>query len=353
MGPPGRLRLAARGVVNTAMTPVRMVVLQAKTSVFLAGRVKQDGPLLPAGIPGSNAPGTFAKPLTAVINGQQRLFGRPEVKSVVPVVRAPKSPFNGKVTERRAFAFGEVPLHEVKAVAKANGATLNDVVVSCCAGALRRYLLSTGEVPQEPLIVCIPYSVRGDDDKQPWANHVTTIFAELPTNVEDPLQQLRLVREEVKSARENVEALPTHLLREASNLIPQTFWKLSVKLMAKAPDWMPGASWNVVVANVRGPVGPWTSRELGRRGSGRSPSSPRRRPERHPAELHRPALLRVHGLPGPAGRPQPAAGLPHRRARRPRRCLRCPRHGARATTTTRPPAPGELIAGPNPTKERE
>lgn len=255
-GPAGRLRLAARGVVNTAMTPVRLVVLQAKTSVFLAGRVKQDGPLFLPAYLARMLPGTFAKPLTAVINGQQRLFGRPEVKSVVPLVRAPKSPFNGKVTERRTFAFGEVPLHEVKAVAKAHGATLNDVVVSCCAGALRRYLLSTSEVPREPLIVCIPYSVRGDDDKQPWANHVTTIFAELPTNVEDPLQQLRLVRAEVKSARENVEALPTHLLREASNLIPQTFWKLSVKLMAKAPDWMPGASWNVVVANVRGPVRP-------------------------------------------------------------------------------------------------
>jgi len=144
----------------------------------------------------------------------------------------------------------------VKAVAKAHSSTLNDVVVSCCAGALRRYLLSTGEVPQEPLIVCIPYSVRGDDDKHRWANHVTTIFAELPTNIDDPLQQLRAVREQVRSARDNVEALPTHLLREASNFIPQTLWKLSVKLVAKGPDWIPGASWNVVVANSRGPAKP-------------------------------------------------------------------------------------------------
>ena len=98
--------------------------------------------------------------------------------------------------------------------------------------------------------------MRGDDDKQRWANHVTTIFAELPTNLEDPLQQLRVVREEVKSARETVEALPTHLLREASNFIPQAFWKLSIRLMAKAPDWLAGASWNVVVANLRGPVKP-------------------------------------------------------------------------------------------------
>ncbi len=255
-GHPGKLRLAARGIVDTAMTPVRMVVLQAKTSVFLAGRVKHEGALLLPAYLARMLPGTLAKPLTAVVNGQQRLLGRAEVKSVMPVVAGARSPFNGKVSGRRAFAFGQVPLHDVKAVAKAHSSTLNDVVVSCCAGALRRYLLAIGEMPQEPLIVCIPYSVRGDDDKQRWANHVTTIFAELPTNIEDPLQQLRVVREQIRSARDNVEALPTHLLREASNFIPQTFWKLSVKLVANAPEWMPGASWNVVVANSRGPIKP-------------------------------------------------------------------------------------------------
>ncbi|MGV1007296.1 MAG: wax ester/triacylglycerol synthase family O-acyltransferase [Dermatophilaceae bacterium] len=255
-GHPSTLRLAARGVVNTAMTPVRMVVLQAKTSVFLAGRVKADGPLFLPAYLARMLPGTFARPLTAIINGQQRLFGRPQVKSVVPVVRAPSSPFNGKITQRRSFAFADLPMHDVKALAKARGATLNDVVVSCCAGALRRYLLSLGEVPTEPLIVCIPYSVRGDDDKQRWANHITTIFAEFPTNVDDPVQRLHTVREEVKSARENVEALPTHLLREASNFIPQAFWNLSVRLVARTPDWLPGASWNVVVANLRGPAKP-------------------------------------------------------------------------------------------------
>ena len=353
-GPAGRLRLAARGVVNTAMTPVRLVVLQAKTSVFLVGRVKQDGPLFLPAYLARMLPGTFAKPLTAVINGQQRLFGRPEVKSVVPLVRAPKSPFNGKVTQRRSFAFGEVPLHEVKAVAKAHGATLNDVVVSCCAGALRRYLLSTGEVPQEPLIVCIPYSVRGDDDKQPWANHVTTIFAELPTNIEDPLAAAAgwCARRSSQRGRTS-RRCPPICFEEASNFIPQTL----LEAVGQARRQSAGLDAGRLLERRRGQL-PWTRQADGdhrntrrRALAGRLPD-PGRRSEYHRADLHRQALRRDHGLPRPARGPQPPAGLLHRRARRPRHRLRC--HGARAQSTTRPPAPGELIAGQNPTdKERE
>ena len=162
------------------------------------------------------------------------------------------------------------------------------------------------------------------------------------------------MREEVKSARENVEALPTHLLREASNLIPQTFWKLSVKLMAKAPDWMPGASWNVVVANVRGPVRPLDI--TGARAAGLWPVAFLTPGVGLNVTLRSytdrlcfgfmgcPDLLAdLSPLPGylvdALGDLAAASGVLGTMSER--------------QTTTRPPAPGELVAGAEPDKERQ
>ena len=73
---------------------------------------------------------------------------------------APKTSFNGRVSPHRRFAFGQLSLDEVKAVKNAHGVTVNDVVVSICAGAVRRWLLQHDELPEEPLVAQIPVSVR-------------------------------------------------------------------------------------------------------------------------------------------------------------------------------------------------
>ena len=45
----------------------------------------------------------------------------------------------------RRFAGLSVPLHELKALARAHQAKLNDVVMALCSGALRRYLQECGD----------------------------------------------------------------------------------------------------------------------------------------------------------------------------------------------------------------
>ena len=80
---------------------------------------------------------------------------------------APKTTFNGRVSAHRRFVFGRIPLDDVKAVKNAHGCTVNDVAVSMCAGAVRRWLVEHDELPDEPLVAQIPVSVRtGRSDRE-------------------------------------------------------------------------------------------------------------------------------------------------------------------------------------------
>ena len=64
--------------------------------------------------------------------------------------KPPRTSFNGRVSPHRRFVFGRLELERVKAVKNAHGCTVNDVVVSICAGAVRRWLISHTELPARP-----------------------------------------------------------------------------------------------------------------------------------------------------------------------------------------------------------
>ena len=68
----------------------------------------------------------------------------------------PRTPFNVAISGERVYGLCSLPLHEVKALAKARGATINDVVMAVCAGAIRRYLLQRGVLPDRALAAGVP-----------------------------------------------------------------------------------------------------------------------------------------------------------------------------------------------------
>src|SRR5581483_6416115 len=96
----------------------------------------------------------------------------PGVHTVSQIVRgdlsakplnAPRTRFNAKLSPGRSVAFGTVSLSDVKAIKNKLDVTVNDVVIALCAGALRRRLTSTGDLPTDPLVAYIPVSTRLPD----------------------------------------------------------------------------------------------------------------------------------------------------------------------------------------------
>ncbi|HVN49959.1 MAG TPA: wax ester/triacylglycerol synthase family O-acyltransferase, partial [Acidimicrobiales bacterium] len=90
---------------------------------------------------------------------------RPQITPPPSPFSAPTTSFNGPLTANRSFAAASVSLPAVKAVKNAFGCTVNDVVLTMCAGGLRRYLDERDEHPDGPLVAMVPVSVRTEDQK--------------------------------------------------------------------------------------------------------------------------------------------------------------------------------------------
>ena len=86
-------------------------------------------------------------PRQAGRRGPRRSATLQSLVSQLPTLNAPKTPFNATITRERSYAARTVSLSDAKAIAKASGAKLNDVVMAICSGALRRYLQEKGQLP--------------------------------------------------------------------------------------------------------------------------------------------------------------------------------------------------------------
>ncbi|MDP6979672.1 MAG: wax ester/triacylglycerol synthase family O-acyltransferase [Myxococcota bacterium] len=171
--------------------------------------------------------------------------------------KAPRTSFNERITPHRRFAYGSLPLDEVKEVKSKLGVTVNDVVMGLCAGALRGYLAERKELPTDPLVAMVPVSVRTEDQKGTFGNQVSSMTASLHTNVEDPVQRLHRIHESMKAAKEKHNALPATLLQDFAQFAPPAVAARAARVIARAAvdDWM-NVPFNVVISNVPGPQFP-------------------------------------------------------------------------------------------------
>jgi diacylglycerol O-acyltransferase len=170
---------------------------------------------------------------------------------------APRTSFNTAITPRRSFAFTSVSLPEVKAVKNATGATVNDVVLALCAGALRSYLDSQDERPDGPLVAMVPVSVRADEEKDALGNRVTSTFASLATDIDDPVKRLEVIHECMAEVKEQQKALGADTLGDWAEFAAPAIAGLAARLYTRtkmADRHRP--LFNVTISNIPGPPFP-------------------------------------------------------------------------------------------------
>ena len=171
-----------------------------------------------------------------------------------PPLRAPATPFNKKIGPHRRWAFGSLPLSEVKEIKNAAAVTVNDVVMALCAGALRTWLRDHDALPVGPLLAAVPVSIRTEDQKNTQGNRVSAVIALLPTHLADPDARLAAAHDSMRAAKEQFNALPADLLTDIAQfsmpaLANQANRLASVlRLLERVPPF------NLFVSNVPGPT---------------------------------------------------------------------------------------------------
>lgn len=159
---------------------------------------------------------------------------------------APKSLLNGKISATRRFAAQQYSTPRMRTVGKAFGATLNDVVLAMCGGALRRYLMALDQLPEKPLIAGVPVSVRRDNTS--FGNEVAFTITHLATDLEDPVERLHAIKRCMDASKQRMkEFSPTQVMSYAAlMLMPGAI----NTLLGRTPDNTLG---NVVISHVPGP----------------------------------------------------------------------------------------------------
>lgn len=166
---------------------------------------------------------------------------------------APKTRFNVRIQKQRAYGAETLSLPETIALAKKTGTTLNDIVLTICGGALRRYLQGHKELPEKSLVAAVPVSLRELGDASN-TNQVSGMTCAIGTDIEDPLKRLRAVNEYSKASKKQLGAV--------KDVIPQdyTFFGAPILVSAMAQmqsktdivNMMPSPI-NVTISNVPGP----------------------------------------------------------------------------------------------------
>lgn len=165
--------------------------------------------------------------------------------------RAPRSMLNQPISTPRRFATQQYDIPRLRALGSALGGSLNDVFLAICGGALRRYLLEHDALPGASLTANVPVSVRTGAGAS-VGNAITFLQAQLATDVADPLERFRAIRDSTRKGKDRLPTVGSAAMDAYTAAVMAPFLgQAMLRLGGRGPT-----PWNVVTSNVPGPAEP-------------------------------------------------------------------------------------------------
>jgi diacylglycerol O-acyltransferase / wax synthase len=181
---------------------------------------------------------------------QQVVASRLNDAEVIPY-QAPRSMLNQRLTGSRRFVAQSYDFERIRAVSRAYGATVNDVVLTMCGGALRAYLASHDALPDAPLIAMVPVSIRPADGGDE-GNAISMLLANLATDLADPVDRLERVKDSMDRGKARLSRMSQTELADYGILLMAP---ILAGELSRVSGWAPPLH-NVVISNVPGPAEP-------------------------------------------------------------------------------------------------
>ena len=241
---PTPLQLLNRTAINLASRPEKVVRLHLRLLRDLATVTRSKGLA------------TMVVAVRSVLPQSRGAEPRDQAQAM-PNRAAPATPFNKSITAHRRFAFRSTPLDDIKFIKNHLGATVNDVVMAVCAGALRRYLQEHDALTEDPLVAMVPVSIRTGAEEDRWTNRVSGLMSRVPTHLPDPIERVAAVHEAMIVAKENFDLIPADVLVDLTQFSPPALATRAIRMAAamKIADRL-NPPINLVISNVPGPREP-------------------------------------------------------------------------------------------------
>jgi diacylglycerol O-acyltransferase / wax synthase len=161
-----------------------------------------------------------------------------------------RTPFKGKpgIAKRVAWA-DRLPLPEVKAIGRALECSVNDVLLSSVAGALRSYLERRGEdVAGVTVRALVPVNLRPPEKAWKLGNRFGLVFLDLPLGIENPVERLYAVRANMQQLKGSYQPMLALGILAAMGAGPKLLQEQLLAALARNAT--------AVMTNVPGPQQP-------------------------------------------------------------------------------------------------
>ena len=142
-----------------------------------------------------------------------------------------------------------MPLERVKAIGKALGCSINDVLLSCVAGAIGQYLSDRGEDPEgKEIRAMVPVNLRPLEKAWQLGNRFGLVPLVLPIGISNPVDRVYAVRARMAELKGSYQPLLAFAVLSMTGLFVKPVQDLVLNMFAKKAT--------AVMTNVPGPAKP-------------------------------------------------------------------------------------------------
>ncbi|MDH3620125.1 MAG: wax ester/triacylglycerol synthase family O-acyltransferase [Gammaproteobacteria bacterium] len=158
-----------------------------------------------------------------------------------------------RVWDARFFAFED--LQKIQALVP--NATINDVILAICSGALRLYLDSKDELPDRSLWSLLPIHVHQESDRGIPGHRVKLIRAKLMTTIDDPLDRLQAIQQEMIRVK-STDTISASEMAELQDVLPSATMAAAARTIVASigPGEQYRENHNTVITDIPGPQQP-------------------------------------------------------------------------------------------------
>jgi len=175
-----------------------------------------------------------------------------DLMDVVPEIASPaeRLPFNVVCHGPQKFGWTEIAMADIQTIRQNQGGTVNDVILTIMAAALRRYAELRGvRVKGRSVRIMIPVNVRGSGDIREMGNRISFLPVTIPLDIRSPQKLFAFVRERMEMLKRARAAEFVGFAGGLFSAIPTPIWAA----IGPVASQLPLSLCNIICTNVPGP----------------------------------------------------------------------------------------------------